>query len=225
MRDCDYVYDDALDNEQREHLREYVTPRRALDGSLVYLLDELDADALDALLSEQLDDDPEPPTPADPTPPKPADPRAIYRAQAASAADPLDRTVAQRQLVRLERAANRPVASVLPPCRWRHVPLGELFEVAGNRLHRRSDGRLESGHEPLHGSKSGRCVLIDPAAGRWWCRSCRRGGDAVTLVMQLRGWDHRRATAWLAARYGPSSDDGRKPDRARKRERWIGVRL
>lgn len=219
-----FVRDDDLDGKQRAYLREFLTPRRALDGALVYPLDEIEVDAPDALQREARADDADA-EPAAELPPNTerSDPRAGYRARATGTADPIERAVAQRQLAQLERATNRPAASKLPPSRWAHVPLGELFEQVGNRLHRRADGRFECGHEPVHSSKSGRCVLIDPTAGRWYCRSCRRGGDAATLVMQLRGWTYRQAAAWLAARYGPPAEPGSRGHR--KTQAWIEVWL
>ena len=108
--------------------------------------------------------------------------------------------LAQLQLERLRRVSASPVPK-RAPSRWAHVPLAALFADAGNRLHARG-ARWESGHEPLHGSKSGRCVLIDPSAGHWYCRSCRRGGDAATFVMDLRGSSYPAAVAWLIERYG-----------------------
>ncbi len=42
MCECDYIRDDELDDEQRAYLREYVTPRRALDGSVVWLVEEIE---------------------------------------------------------------------------------------------------------------------------------------------------------------------------------------
>src|SRR5215470_10187879 len=44
--------------------------------------------------------------------------------------------------------------------RWPHVPLAALLEEAGNSP-RRSGGRMVSGHESVHGSKSGTCVSVD----------------------------------------------------------------
>jgi len=58
----------------------------------------------------------------------------------------------------------------------------------------------------MHSSKSGRCVILDPAAGRWWCLSCRRSGDAASFLMALRGWPYRRAALWLTERYGAPAD-------------------
>lgn len=51
--------------------------------------------------------------------------------------------------------------------RWVHVPLADLFAATGNPLYPRNGDHLETGHEPVHGSKSGRCVFIDPGKGRW----------------------------------------------------------
>jgi hypothetical protein len=86
--------------------------------------------------------------------------------------------------------------------RWSHVPLGELFAAAGNAVHRRGEGVLESAHEPEHGSRSGRCVLIFVKSGRWWCRSCGARGDAATYIMRLHGVGYAEAAAWLVERYG-----------------------
>src|SRR3712207_1181172 len=86
----------------------------------------------------------------------PADLRLHYAALAHDA-DPLIRAVAQRQL-----AALRPAQRSSVGCRtaWLHVPLASLFEQAGNVLHARSNGTIVCGHEPVHGSRSGRCLVI-----------------------------------------------------------------
>src|SRR5438067_304495 len=94
--------------------------------------------------------------------------------------------VGKRQRERLDRATFR-LTAFRPSSRWTNIPLIELFAEQGNRIRERSDGRLESGHEPFHSSRSGRCVLIDKTAGIWFCRSCRHGGDAATLIKRLRG--------------------------------------
>ena len=117
----------------------------------------------------------------------------------AGRADP----VARRQLARLDVKPDRIRSRRESSRRWGHVPLIDLFEQAGNRVHVRSGGRAESGHEPMHGSKSGRCVTIDPDRGLWYCRSCRTGGDAVRLVMQIRGGVYSASVKWLIETYGP----------------------
>ena len=111
--------------------------------------------------------------------------------------------VRHRQQARLERkAADRG----LPRGRrrpWAHVTLAELFREAGNVVHETShDRELETGHQPFHGSKSGRSVRIDTASGLWYCRGCRRGGDALTYWMARYGLSRTNAAEQLAARYG-----------------------
>src|SRR4051812_17990531 len=102
--------------------------------------------------------------------------------------DPCRHEVARRQLARLTRA---PKPSALRPgttrSRWAHVPLTEIFTEAGNMIHTRAE-RAETGHEPLHHSRSGRCVLLDLNTSRWWCRGCHQHGDAASFVMAWRGW-------------------------------------
>jgi DNA primase len=61
---------------------------------------------------------------------------------------------------------------------------------------------VETGHEPLHHSKSGRCVVINATEGTWYCRSCRKGGDAASFLMQHRGATYKVAVAYLRDRYG-----------------------
>jgi hypothetical protein len=237
-----YVRASELDDALRALIAPFVTPRRALDGELVWPIEEIDGAALEALEAlRRTVPGTEPcreapgatwlpgdagatPTPATPRAPGRSltDDLAAYRARAANATDPIDREVARRQRDRLARATSRPAASTRPASRWRHVPLGALFEAAGNRLHARSTGQVECGHEPFHGSKSGRCVLIDPTTGWWWCRSCRQGGDAATFLMRWRGWTYRQAAAWLTARYGPPPDV--TPETPR-RSLWREVRL
>jgi hypothetical protein len=99
--------------------------------------------------------------------------------------------------------AGAPEGDELHASRWRYIPLHRLLTAEGNLLHKRPNGRLETGHEPLHGSKSGRCLLLNPATGRWHCRSCGRGGDAAAWVMDYRGYSYRHAAKWLLARFGP----------------------
>jgi hypothetical protein len=96
--------------------------------------------------------------------------------------------------------------------RWADVPLAELFRQAGNPIHVRANGVIETGHEPVHASQSGRCVEIDAVRGLWWCRGCRQGGDAVTLVKQMRGSSAQEAARELTARFGPPAG-ARSPKR------------
>src|SRR4051812_38973297 len=70
--------------------------------------------------------------------------------------------------------------------KWR-ADLETLFIEAGNTIAHGAGGRAETGHEPKHSSRSGECVLLDRDRGSWYCRSCKKGGDAVTFVREMRG--------------------------------------
>jgi hypothetical protein len=136
--------------------------------------------------------------------------------------------VSRRQQARWDRVSGRgPVLSptsgppsVPRPGRWAHVPLGELFAEQGNHLHARGDWLLECGHEPTHGSKSGRCVLLNPATGRWLCRSCGERGDAITFVMALGGISYQEAAARLTQRFGHGPGDAHR-SRRKSSPRWL----
>ncbi len=135
--------------------------------------------------------------------------------------DELLAEVERRQHVRLNRAMmvadlKDALGDAKPaqPSPWAHVPLHTLFERDGNTTLVRGDGRVESGHEPHHGSKSGACVLISPQTGFWWCRSCGKKGDAVVYVMQRDGISYSKAAKLLAAEFGaPKTKTGWKPIR------------
>ena len=112
--------------------------------------------------------------------------------------------VRRRQAARLERKATAGKAPRGRPSPWAHVPLAELFREVGNVVHETGDDRvLETGHQPFHGSKSGRSVRIDARLGLWYCRGCRRGGDALTFWIAKSGLNRRKAYAELAERFGP----------------------
>ena len=119
----------------------------------------------------------------------------------AQSTDPTDRAVAGRQLAQLARRSRR-VAETETVSAWLHVPLLALFEQAGNVLTRRPNGTVQCGHEPVHSSRSGACVLLWPDDGRWWCSSCRQGGNAVQAVQSLEGCSYLAALARLIDRYG-----------------------
>jgi hypothetical protein len=136
-----------------------------------------------------------------------------FAARYVTPTDTLTAEVARRQQAKLRAAqAPRTTAPHWTPSRWLHVPLVELFADAGCRVYIRSNGRLETTH-PTHASKSGRCLEADPTAGRWWCRSCRRSGDAATWLQDLHGWRYPEAAAWLLAQYGPPAGSTPRPSR------------
>jgi hypothetical protein len=109
----------------------------------------------------------------------------------------------QRQLLaRAQQQSSTAVGAERRPSRWSHVPLAELIGEH-NHVYERGGAHLETGHEPIHGSRSGRCVLVDTGTGRWYCRSCGRSGDAAGWVMVVQDLSYAQAAAYLAERYGP----------------------
>ena len=120
--------------------------------------------------------------------------------------DPVQRLLAETQLERLRKL---PVAHAtneeegFAPSPWRHVPFIQLLEEAGNQVTLRSNGKAVSGHEPVHASKSGTCLVAWTDTGRWWCSSCQQRGDAISLLMSLTGVSFLRARTQLALRFGP----------------------
>ena len=119
--------------------------------------------------------------------------------------DVVEREIGRRQLQHLDTLHRGPgragAGAVRPASRWAHADLALLLVEAGNRVERRGT-RIRSGHEPLHDSKSGSCVRVDAVAGRWSCASCRRGGDAATLLMDIYGITYPAAVARLVDRFG-----------------------
>ena len=101
--------------------------------------------------------------------------------------DPVVRRVALRQLDRLHRRrpASAPIQGTSGPTATSGF-LARLVEQAVGTLDKRSSGALE-GPCPWHGSRSGRCLVVLVDGQRWWCRSCRRGGDVVAWVALTRG--------------------------------------
>jgi hypothetical protein len=142
----------------------------------------------------------------------------------AASPDPTDREVGARLLG--QRPAHGPGHSVRAghqdlepahrPSRWQHVDLADLLASFGNQVQVAAD-RLKSGHEPLHHSRSGTCLIAWLAAGRWWCSSCHRSGDAAGYVMTALGITYAEAAAWLTDRYGPSPDGMARPASIRHR--------
>src|SRR4051812_14284636 len=107
----------------------------------------------------------------------------------AASTDPVDRAVARRlagQLPRPPRPTSRSAGDAGLRSRWAHVDLTALFSHFGNPVQAAGE-RLKTGHEPVHGSRSGTCVVAWPETGRWWCSSCGSSGDAAGFVMRALG--------------------------------------
>jgi hypothetical protein len=143
-----------------------------------------------------------------------ADPRNRYLALAASP-DPGLRRLAAVQLARLERAAAPPRGEE------DDAPPGELLRLIERTvgpLHRRPSGDLE-GPCPWHASRSGRCLVV--AGGeRWWCRSCRRGGDAVVWLISFEGIGAAEARRRLGLPPRPRRRARRRPTLAIEVSAW-----
>jgi hypothetical protein len=106
--------------------------------------------------------------------------------------DPCERELAHKQATRL-----RPKDSELGlPRQPESRRLAELISETVGPLHERASGDLE-GSCPWHDSTSGRCLLIYREGTRWLCRSCRRGGDAVSWLVLSRGMTVRDALRFL----------------------------
>ena len=135
----------------------------------------------------------------------------------AASSDPIDRDVARRlagQLPRTAAQSHESTGETWSRSRWAHVDLVNLFAHFGNPVQLAGE-RLKTGHEPVHGSRSGTCVVAWPSTGRWWCSSCGRSGDAVGFVMAALGLKYSAAADWLTERYGPSADAGSELSRRR----------
>jgi hypothetical protein len=201
MSEQHWVPDADLDPETREALREFTTPRIGPDGRTYWPADEVPGvllpDALPPAWEREIErqDESDPGEEPETTEPAIQDVATVDRLIAAE--------VRRRQSARRTQRVGHGATGTMRPSRWVHVPLAQLFAAAGNRLSVRGNGVIECAHEPLHASKGGRCVAINPTTGLWWCRGCRRGGDAVTLVMDLEGCSAKEARARLTARFGP----------------------
>jgi hypothetical protein len=114
--------------------------------------------------------------------------RAQYAALLTSD-DPAQRELAEVQLHRLEGRPYRHGAADPPHLVGSAADLVALVEAVVGPLHERANGSYD-GHCPWHGSRSGTCLAIfrgDEGEWRWYCRSCRRSGDAVHWLTLTAG--------------------------------------
>ena len=134
-----------------------------------------------------------------------AERRRHYLARAQSA-DAQERRVAQAQLARLERldVPKAPSASRPPTGIDLAALIGETVS-----LREKGSGKLV-GPCPWHSSRSGECLVVWIDEGRWWCSSCKRGGDGVAWVAFLEGIGFRQARQ----RLGLSALAGRPENRS-----------
>jgi hypothetical protein len=122
----------------------------------------------------------------------------------------LERELAAGQVRRCAASAS---GTTYAPSRWAYVPVLELIAEDNPRLIQKGPEKYVTGHEPLHRSRSGQCLVVWVDAGRWWCSSCGKRCDAVTWVMQTQDLTFPGATAQLTARYGaPPARGWTSPD-------------
>jgi hypothetical protein len=218
MTDDAFVADENLDPETREALSVFTTARSDA-GGVLWPSDEVSGE----LLPERFPPEWEHRLQED---------EAVETAESDTenaAESPLSNAHVAQEVARRQSRRRVALSRGVPtnngkPSRWLHVPLVDLFEAAGNRLFKRGNGVVECGHEPMHGSRGGRCVALDPKAGLWWCRSCRRGGDAATFVMDRTGCSAAEAATELTDRYGPPSNASSSP-RPSSRRRIAAVTI
>ncbi len=135
--------------------------------------------------------------------------RDRYAQELLRATDPDARRVAEARLAEIDAELarrNGAVAAVHPQNPWPQVPLIELIRASGCTVSPKDEdeSKYEGDHAAAHGSKSGRCLVVWAAEGRWHCTSCRQGGDAADWVAQHESVSREDAIARLVERYGPS---------------------
>lgn len=111
-----------------------------------------------------------------------AEARRRYLALAASS-NPGDRRLGEAQLQRLERATAPKTKT--RPSEAPGVDLAALIKETAP-LKDKGSGKFV-GPCPWHSSRSGECLVVWADEGRWWCSSCKRGGDAVAWVALVEG--------------------------------------
>jgi DNA polymerase-1 len=134
--------------------------------------------------------------------------QARYQAILANGVDPEGRRLAEARLAEIDAELarrNEQLFAAQRGNRWPHVDLVALYREFGGTIAReRSNGTMSGDHPWKHSSKSGTCLVLWPAEGRWFCNSCRAGGDAAALVADARGLTYAEACRWLENRFGPA---------------------
>jgi hypothetical protein len=98
--------------------------------------------------------------------------------------EPARRQLAQEQLRRLAGAAHRQGDTTQPPTPDDRL-LASISATVGPLAARQNGTHV--GSCPWHSSRSGACLVVWPAEGRWWCSSCKRSGDLVAWVALTEG--------------------------------------
>lgn len=83
------------------------------------------------------------------------------------------------------------------------IPAYEAAERNG--MHLKSNGSKYWACCPIHGEKTpSLCFYPD---GGWYCYGCHKGGDTITLYMELYSLDHYDAAVRLAGDFGIAVND------------------
>lgn len=83
------------------------------------------------------------------------------------------------------------------------IPAHEAAERNGVYLEK--NGSMYKACCPIHGEKTPSCCFYPN--GSWYCFGCHRGGDSVTLYMELFNLDHYEAAVRLAGDFGIAIPD------------------
>ena len=121
----------------------------------------------------------------------PVVPLTVHYREMLASGDQAIRDLAREQLRRLSGAARRdgiPREHTATP----DDRLVAAIEAVVGPLTPRSAGRLV-GPCPWHASRTGACLVVWPAEGRWWCSSCKRVGDLAMWTSLIEGTDYATA--------------------------------
>jgi hypothetical protein len=114
--------------------------------------------------------------------------------------DPIVRAAARELLADLaEISQPRSRADTATATYW-YLVIDQVIDAEPHRSV--TSGSFKTGHGHAHASKSGTCVSVDTRRGLWYCSSCRRGGTAITWVMDIEQCSYGEAWEILVRRFG-----------------------
>lgn len=76
----------------------------------------------------------------------------------------------------------------------------EIAKTLGLELKSKGSSRRLWCHCPFHAERTP-SFMVDPACNKFYCFSCGKGGNAITLVMNVKGFSFVEAVKWLAHIY------------------------
>lgn len=95
-------------------------------------------------------------------------------------------------------AESHPEQDDQPPAPWAE----HLAELTDAPVRQKDPQHYQTGHSQMHASSSGTCLWVNLDWGRWGCRSCHQGGDAVWWVAYHEGVSRRTAETLLWHQFG-----------------------